>query len=79
MLDARGRPKEALDCLTEAVHLDPSNSYAWDARGVVLSKMGKLEEALASFDQAIAADPKNALAHAHKAEVLEQRGIPRVN
>jgi tetratricopeptide (TPR) repeat protein len=59
--------QEALLSLYQAVAIKPSCYYAWNYRGIILSKLERYHEAISSFNQALEYKPNNADAWYSKA------------
>ena len=57
---ARGGP---LECLNEALRLEPRNAVALHLRGDCMMEAGRLEDALRCFDEALRIDPASEWAH----------------
>ena len=57
------RHQEAIDSLTEAVDLAPSNIQAWLALGWCYKRTGRLDMAIESLQEALAVEPNDALVH----------------
>ena len=72
-----GQYRRALDELTMAIALNPTNSAAIAFRGETYRKMRKPDQALADFTNAIALDPKYAWAIAHRGGHLSRDGALR--
>ena len=66
------RDTEALDCVEEAIELDPKNPLHWDIKGDLLHDLDKYEEALAAYENSIKYSDKEELAESllDKAEIL---------
>ena len=58
-LEKLNRRDEALRDLTEALRLDPNNSWAFAARGRIHNYNGNTEQALADFSEAIRLNPND--------------------
>ena len=57
VLTSLGRRDEALDCLTEAVALNPAHLRALAQRASLLEEMTRLEEALTAWEQVLDVAP----------------------
>jgi len=57
------RHQEAIDSLTEAVDLAPSNIQAWLALGWCYKRTGRLDQAVEALEHAHEVDPDDALIH----------------
>lgn len=74
VLDATGRPEEALASYTEALRLDPSMPEAhFNYAGTMLA-MGRLDEAIREYRETIRLDPHFANAYANLGAALEKKG-----
>lgn len=69
-----GRIREAAECLTEAVHLDPRNPVIHYRLGIVHSDRGRPLAALAAYDTCLQLDKNFAKAHNNRGSVLQQLG-----
>ncbi|MGB6017397.1 MAG: caspase family protein, partial [Nodosilinea sp.] len=56
----------ALAAYDEALHIDPSNTYAYTSRGNAKLGLGDKEGAITDYDEAIRLDPKNAIAYQNR-------------
>lgn len=64
------RFSEALNCLQEALALEPSNAEAHFKKGIALERMNRLEPALNSYEEALRLNPRRPIIAAYKARVL---------
>jgi tetratricopeptide (TPR) repeat protein len=64
------RQEEALNCLDNALAIDPLNHIAWSNKGTVLVRLGRLAEAIACFDKLLAVDPRDLIAWNEKDQAL---------
>ena len=55
--------KEAIECYSEAIELNPQYVVAYNNRGVVKSSLGEIEEAIKNFNKAIELNPQYAEAY----------------
>ena len=60
MVTKVGEYERAVEDYTQALQVDPHNSYAYYNRGVTRDRSGDYEGAIADFTQAIGLDPANA-------------------
>lgn len=74
VLDAAGRPKEALEALRMAVQLNPQYPEAQYDLGTVLMRHGDLDEAITHFEAALRHNPKFAQAHSNLGSALLKQG-----
>jgi tetratricopeptide (TPR) repeat protein len=63
---------EALDCLEEALELDPENAEALVRKGATLERMQRLQEAIECYDRAIASDSSMIMAYLYKGGVFNR-------
>jgi tetratricopeptide (TPR) repeat protein len=47
----------AIKCFDNALKIDPQNAFAWNQKGISLSKMKRYREAIQCYDKAIAINP----------------------
>ena len=55
----RGELQKASDLLMQVVEASEEDHRAWNALGVVFTRMGKYEDAEVCFDNALTLDPSN--------------------
>jgi len=60
---AQGQPREALQLLDKAIHLNPNVPFAHCHRGYILQDLGRRQEAIASLQRAIRLQPNLVDAH----------------
>jgi len=48
---------KALEAISNALKIDPSNAVALNKKGIILANQGRIEEAIECYDQATKADP----------------------
>ncbi len=70
----KGDFSRASDKASQAVALQPSNTFALITRAGALAKLGRLDEAITDCRQALALEPDNGLAHNTLGYVHELRG-----
>jgi tetratricopeptide (TPR) repeat protein len=66
------RSEAALECLDEAIALDPGNAEAQVKKGAALERLQRFEEAIACYDHAIARDDSMIMAYLHKGGVFNR-------
>ena len=66
--------REALQCYTKAIQINPEHALAHHNMGVVLHQQGKLDEALKHYKEAIRIDPNYADAHNDMGVTLQKKG-----
>lgn len=73
-LQAQSMPRQALDCFTEAVKVDPKNACALTHCGMIYKDEGHLVEAAEAYQKARSADPSYKAAAEFLAIVLTDLG-----
>uniref|UniRef100_A0A453N8Z5 Uncharacterized protein n=1 Tax=Aegilops tauschii subsp. strangulata TaxID=200361 RepID=A0A453N8Z5_AEGTS len=73
-LQAQSLPRQALDCFTEAVKVDPKNACALTHCGMIYKDEGHLVEAAEAYQKARSADPSYKAAAEFLAIVLTDLG-----
>ena len=66
-----GNDKEALECFTNALKLNPKSVEIWYDKGVAFKYLGKTQEALECFDKALELDPDYEPAKQKRKEILD--------
>ncbi len=66
------RHEEAIAAYDMAIKHDPTDSYAYNNRGLCLDDLNRLDEALASFDMAIKHNPNHSIAINNRKLLLEK-------
>jgi predicted O-linked N-acetylglucosamine transferase (SPINDLY family) len=69
-----GHSNQAIDCLKEALRLNPTIAEAHNNLGIVLAREGRLEEAVASFQEAVRQKPDFADAHSNLGNACREQG-----
>ncbi len=64
------RAEAALDCLDEALNLNPDNADAWVKKGAALEHLQRIAEAIECYDRAIALDGSMTMAYLHKGSLF---------
>ena len=62
-----GKYKEAIECFSRALEIDPENAEAWYNKGNTLYNMEKYKEAIECYDKVIKIDPVDTTAWYNKA------------
>ena len=63
--------KEALDCYSKAIEIDPNNPIFYSNRSAMHSKLNEFDQAIADAEIAISLKPDYAKAYLKKGKVLE--------
>jgi len=74
LLRQQGKPKDALNRVTEALSMDPSNVDALFTSGSLTEELGNGDQALSYYERALEADPTHAPALVAKGSILRDRG-----
>lgn len=76
VLTEQGEKQEAIDQLSEAVHLRQDSSEAWNAVGEAYSKFGDSNLARTAFERAIKLNPRFGVAHSNLGALLLESAEP---
>ncbi len=77
VLQATGRPDEAIACFSQAVEINPNHADAHNNLGNALKDQGQLTAALTCFEQALRLNPNHVNAHCNLGNVYaEQKRTP---
>lgn len=71
------RYDEALECLREAMGLDPTNPEAFFLSAIAKIRQNKLDEALDFLNEAILLDPQEPVSHAYRALIYADLDRPK--
>jgi tetratricopeptide (TPR) repeat protein len=66
------KPDEALDCLNQALAMDPGNADALLKKGAALERLQRFAEAIECYDRAIAQDNSMTMAYLYKGGVFNR-------
>lgn len=66
------RTNRALELFTKATRLDPTDTQAWNNRGVALRRLGEITEAIKCYNKALAIDPTIIQVLINKARALKK-------
>ena len=69
----QNKNNEALQIFEKILEIDPTNSMAWNNKGVALRKLKKIEEAIECFNKALSIEPKLIRAMINKARALKMQ------
>lgn len=70
-----GQIDDALACYRQALHVDPSQKYAYYFMGLAQRKLGDLDQALKCFDRALEIAPDNSEFWSQKARIFSDIGM----
>jgi tetratricopeptide (TPR) repeat protein len=74
LFDALNKPVEAVQCLEQALKLDPGNKLGWANLASMVGRLGRHEKALEFADRALALDPQLVEAYLHKGAAARALG-----
>ncbi len=72
------RETEGIQCIEEALKIDPGNKLGWSNLASMVGRLGRHDRALECADRALALDPKFVEAHLHKASAARALGKTEV-
>ncbi|NHK31042.1 MAG: tetratricopeptide repeat protein [Asgard group archaeon] len=67
----KGKHEKALAIFEQIIKEEPSNTIAWNNKGVTLRKLGKLDEAMNCYNKVLGIEPKQIQALLNKARVFK--------
>ncbi|MDF1664733.1 MAG: tetratricopeptide repeat protein [Planctomycetota bacterium] len=76
-LAAKGKLKEALDCLNRVEKYTLTSAWTYSQRGLYKSDLGRKNEALKDYKRALEIDPKLSIAYYNRAGTLSSLGDKR--
>lgn len=62
----KGEYREAINSWTKAIEKNPTNTYAYSARGLAYAKLKEPDKAVENYNKAIDLEPKNAVAYGNR-------------
>jgi len=74
LFEARKKPAEAIQCLQQALKVDPQNKVGWANLTSMVGRLGRHDKALEFAERALALDPDFVEAHLHKASAARALG-----
>ncbi|MGD0744517.1 MAG: tetratricopeptide repeat protein [Verrucomicrobiota bacterium] len=74
LFDARNKPKEAVQCMQQALKIDPQNKVGWANLTSMVGRLGRHDKALEFAERALRLDPNFVEAHLHKAAAAKSLG-----
>lgn len=77
VLNATGRPAQALPLLAQALAADPGNADAWFQQAEAQATLGALPDALASIERVLALQPEAGAAWSRRGGLLKDLGRPQ--
>ena len=74
LFEAMSRPIDAIQCMEQAMKIEPQNKLGWANLASMVGQLGRHEKALEFANRAIALDPHMVEAHLHKATAAKALG-----
>jgi tetratricopeptide (TPR) repeat protein len=74
LLNALNQPDEAVQCLAQALKLEPNNPLGWANLASVHGQLDRHVEALECAERALVLDPQMVEAHLHRARAAQMLG-----
>lgn len=74
LFEARKKPAEAVQCMQQALKVDPQNKVGWANLTSMVGRLGRHDKALEFAERALTLDPKFVEAHLHKATAAKALG-----
>jgi len=78
LFEARKKPAEAIQCMQEALKVDPQNKVGWANLTSMVGRLGRHDKALEFAERALSLDPNFVEAHLHKASAARALGRPEI-
>jgi tetratricopeptide (TPR) repeat protein len=78
LFESRKKPAEAIQCMQQALKIDPHNKVGWANLTSMVGRLGRHEKALEFAERALALDPNFVEAHLHKACAAKALGRPEI-
>ena len=74
LFESRRKPKEAVQCMQEALKIEPHNKVGWANLTSMVGRLGRHDKALEFAERALTLDPNFVEAHLHKATAARALG-----
>ena len=74
LFEARRKPTEAIQCMQQALKVDPQNKVGWANLTSMAGRLGRHDKALEFAERALKLDPNFVEAHLHKATAAKALG-----
>jgi tetratricopeptide (TPR) repeat protein len=78
LFEARKKPAEAIQCMQQALKIDPQNKVGWANLTSMVGRLGRHDKALEFAERALTLDPNFVEAHLHKASAAKALGRPEI-
>ena len=74
LFESRKKPREAVQCMQEALKIEPHNKVGWANLTSMVGRLGRHDKALEFAERALTLDPNFVEAHLHKAAAARALG-----
>jgi len=74
LFEVRKKPAEAIQCMQQALKVEPQNKVGWANLISMVGRLGRHDKALEFAERALALDPNFVEAHLHKASAARALG-----
>jgi tetratricopeptide (TPR) repeat protein len=78
LFDGLNRPTEGVQCLVQALQVEPGNWLGWSNLASMNGQLGRHAQALACAERALALNPQMAEAQLHRARAAQLLGRPEI-
>ncbi|HSY73828.1 MAG TPA: tetratricopeptide repeat protein [Dongiaceae bacterium] len=78
LFGAMNRPAEAVQCLMQALQIDPGNQLGWANLASMNGQLGRHTQALECAERALALNPQMVEAQLHRARAAQALGKPEI-
>ncbi len=78
LFEGRKKPAEAIQCMQQALKVDPQNKVGWANLTSMVGRLGRHDKALEFAERALTLDPNFVEAHLHKASAAKALGRQEV-
>jgi len=78
LFEGRKKPAEAIQCMQQALKVDPQNKVGWANLTSMVGRLGRHDKALEFAERALTLDPNFVEAHLHKASAAKALGRKEV-
>jgi tetratricopeptide (TPR) repeat protein len=74
LFESRKKPNEAIQCMQQALKVEPKNKVGWANLTSMVGRLGRHDKALEFAERALTLDPNFVEAHLHKASAAKALG-----
>lgn len=78
LFEARKKPADAIQCMQQALKVEPQNKVGWANLTSMVGRLGRHDKALEFAERALTLDPNFIEAHLHKAAAAKALGKPEI-